>query len=223
MVYILAVLLLLGLMFYPQFATRRILAKYNSPRVDFPGTGGEFAQHLLSRFAVDGVGVERTSRGDHYDPREKMVRLTPEYFEGKSLTAVVVAAHEVGHAIQHFQGSGGLQTRYHLAVIATWASRIAQAAVLLLPLMMVNPALMRLALVLIVVGVLLSTLVHLVTLPVEWDASFNKALPILEEGRYLTPGDMQAARKILRACALTYVSASLASVLAALRWIRWLR
>ncbi|MAA59842.1 MAG: hypothetical protein CMK79_06785 [Pseudomonadales bacterium] len=77
--------------------------------------------------------------------------------------------------------------------------------------------------VVIVVGILLSTLVHLVTLPVEWDASFNKALPILQEGQYLSPGDMAAARNILTACALTYVSASLASVLGALRWLRWMR
>ena len=223
MVYILAVLLLIGLMFYPQYATRRILSKYSAPRADIPGTGGEFARHLLNRFSVNGVGVESTNRGDHYDPQQKMVRLSPEYYEGKSLTAMVVAAHEVGHAIQHYQGSGGLQARSRLAVFALWASRLAQGAILLLPLMTVNPGVMRLALLMIVVGVLLSTLLHLITLPVEWDASFNKALPILEEGRYLSAEELNAARKILRACALTYISASLGSALGALRWIRWLR
>jgi hypothetical protein len=223
MVYVLAVLLLIGLMFYPQYATRRILSKYSASRVDIPGTGGEFARHLLDRFAVNGVGVEPTKQGDHYDPQQRMVRLSPEYYEGKSVTAMVVAAHEVGHAIQHFQGSGGLQTRNRLAVLALWASRMAQGAILLLPLMTVSPGIMRLAVLMIVVGVLLSTLLHLITLPVEWDASFNKALPILAEGRYLSAQDMLAARKILRACAFTYVSASLASVLGALRWIRWLR
>ena len=223
MVYVLAVLLLIGLMFYPQYATRRILSKYSTPRVDIPGTGGEFARHLLDRFAVNGVGVESTDRGDHYDPQQKMVRLSPEYYAGKSLTAMVVAAHEVGHAIQHHQGSGGLQARNRLAGFALWASRLAQGAILLLPLMAVNPGIMRLAVLMIVVGVLLSTLLHLITLPVEWDASFNKALPILEKGQYLSAEDMQAARRILRACALTYVSASLGSLLGALRWIRWMR
>lgn len=224
MIYLIGVLLLLGVMFLPQYATRRILQKHAVPRPDFPGTGGEFARHLLERFSVDGVGVEQTNQGDHYDPSQKMVRLSPKYYEGKSLTSVVVAAHEVGHAIQHQRGSGGLATRYRLAVVAGLAARVSQVALIALPLLAgLNPGLMRLAIVVIVVGILLSTLVHLVTLPVEWDASFNKALPILQEGQYLSPGDMAAARNILTACALTYVSASLASVLGALRWLRWMR
>lgn len=224
MIYIIALLALLAVMFYPQYATRRILRKHAVPRPDFPGTGAEFASHLLDRFKIDGVGVEQTNRGDHYDPAHRMVRLTPEYFNGKSLTSVVVAAHEVGHAIQHHRGSGGLSVRYRLQVVANLAAKVSQVALVALPFLAgINPGLMRLAIVLIVAGILLSTLVHLATLPVEWDASFNKALPILQEGQYLTDTDMIAARKILTACALTYVSASLASVLGALRWLRWLR
>ncbi|MCP5017884.1 MAG: zinc metallopeptidase [Ketobacter sp.] len=224
MIYVVLVLLLLGVMFYPQYATRRILRKHSQNRDDFPGTGGEFARHLLNRFSVHGVGVETTNQGDHYDPTERMVRLTPEYYDGKSLTAVVVAAHEVGHAIQHHRGSGGLVARYRLAVLAGVASKAAQIALIALPLLAgVSPGLMRVALVIMVLGVLMSTLVHLITLPVEWDASFNKALPILQKGNYLSQQDMLAARHILRACALTYVSASLASVLIAFRWLRWLR
>lgn len=224
MVYVIGVLLLLGIMFYPQFATRRILSKHSTPRQDFPGSGGEFARHLLDRFGINEVKVETTNAGDHYDPTQRVVRLSADNFDGKSLTAVVVAAHEVGHAIQHHQGSGGLETRYRLAILAAYSSRVSQFALIALPLLAgVNPGLMRIALVLVVAGILLSTLVHLVTLPVEWDASFNKAMPILEAGEYLGPADLTAARKILRACALTYVSASLASVLVALRWLRWLR
>lgn len=224
MIYILLVLALLALMFYPQYATRKILRKHSNPRPDFPGTGGEFARHLLDRFSVQGVEVETTTSGDHYDPTEHMVRLSQENFDGKSLTAVVVAAHEVGHAIQHQQGSGGLAARYRLAVIAALASRVSQVALFTLPLLAgFNPGLMRLALVLVVIGILLSTMVHLVTLPVEWDASFNKALPILQEGQYLSAEDLVSARKILTACALTYVSASLGSLLVALRWLRWMR
>ena len=224
MIYLIVVLILLAVMFYPQFATRRILSRYAVARPDFPGTGGQFARHLLDRFQVEGVGVEPTAQGDHYDPRQKMVRLSPEYHDGKSLSAMVVAAHEVGHAIQHHQGSGGLQTRYRLAVLASVAARVSQVALVALPLLAgINPGLMRVALVLVVAGILLSTLVHLITLPVEWDASFNKALPILQAGEYLSAADMRGARRILTACALTYVSASLASVLGALRWLRWMR
>ncbi len=224
MFYLILILLLLGLMFYPQFATRRILQKHSEPRADFPGSGGEFARHLLDHYGVSGVQVEATDSGDHYDPRARVVRLGNDNYRGKSLTAVVVAAHEVGHAIQHHQGSGGLHTRYRLAVLATWAARVSQIALVALPLLAgASPGLMRVALVLVAAGILLSTLVHLVTLPVEWDASFNKALPILQAGDYLSPQDMRDARKILTACAMTYVSASLASVLGALRWLRWAR
>ena len=69
----------------------------------------------------------------------------------------------------------------------------------------------------------ISTLVHLVTLPVEWDASFKRALPVLRQGSYLTPEDEQGARRILNAAALTYVAASLASLLNLWRWIALLR
>lgn len=224
MIYLIVVVILLAVMFYPQFATRRILSRYATPRQDFPGTGGQFARHLLDRFQLQNVGVETTAQGDHYDPQHRVVRLSQEYYDGKSLTAVVVAAHEVGHAIQHGQGSGGLQTRYRLAVVASFAAKASQFALIALPVLAgLNPGLMRVAVVLIVAGIVLSTLVHLITLPVEWDASFNKALPILGAGEYLSPDDLKAARRILTACALTYVSASLGSVLGALRWLRWLR
>jgi Zn-dependent membrane protease YugP len=70
----------------------------------YPGTGAELARHLLDRFDMKHIKVETTERGDHYDPETKAVRLTPDKFSGKSLTAVTVAAHEVGHAIQDHTG-----------------------------------------------------------------------------------------------------------------------
>jgi hypothetical protein len=78
-------------------------------------------------------------------------------------------------------------------------------------------------LIVAILSVLASTLVHLITLPVEWDASFGKALPILQEGEYLNDQDMKDARKILTAAALTYVAGSLASLLNVWRWLRYLR
>ncbi|MGC1506987.1 zinc metallopeptidase [Ketobacter sp. MCCC 1A13808] len=111
MLYAILIIVLFALMFLPQFATRHLLEKHSQVRKDFPGTGGEFAQHLIGRFQLQGVTVEATNSGDHYDPAARTVRLTEDKLGGKSLTAVVVAAHEVGHAIQHHTRSRALQVR----------------------------------------------------------------------------------------------------------------
>ncbi|WP_461423122.1 zinc metallopeptidase [Ketobacter sp.] len=223
MILVLLALLLLGLMFYPQYATRKLLQKHNSPRADFPGTGGQFAEHLIQRFKLTDVSTEITASGDHYDPQARCVRLSKDHFEGKSLTAVVVAAHEVGHAIQHHTQSKALLTRTALARFAFYAGKAAQVALVATPLLTgVSPGLARLSLVIVVGGILMSTLVHLITLPVEWDASFNKAMPVLREGDYLSADDLVNAKRILTACAMTYVSASLGSLVGVLRWVRWL-
>ena len=87
--------------FAPQLWTRRVFAQYSGPRPDYPGTGGELARHLLNRLDMAHITVGMTEKGDHYDPETKTVRLTPDHFSGKSLTAVTIAAHEVGHIVLH--------------------------------------------------------------------------------------------------------------------------
>lgn len=224
MIYVILVLLLLGVMFLPQYATRHLLEKHSEARKDFPGTGGEFAQHLVDRFQLQDVTVETTKSGDHYDPGSRTVRLTQDKFEGKSLTAVVVAAHEVGHAIQHHTRSRALLTRTWLARFARLGALAAQGALIATPMLVgVSPGLARVSMLVVVAGILMSTVVHLITLPVEWDASFNKAMPILREGDYLSESDLVDAKRILTACAFTYISASLGSLIGLLRWVRWIR
>ena len=83
-------LLVLLLLFGPQLWVQRVLQRYSKPRVDFPGTGGEFAYHLLRQLHLDQVRVEASEQGDHYDPQSKAVRLTPDKLNGKSLTAITV-------------------------------------------------------------------------------------------------------------------------------------
>lgn len=223
MFWIVISLLLLLLLVGPQFWTQRILKKHSEPRSDFPGTGGELAKHLIEQHHLD-VGLEVTEAGDHYDPQTKTVRLQEQNFNGKSLTAVATAAHEVGHAIQHHQGMKLLLARTPMAKFAFWVEKLAQMALLSAPLLLsFLPAASRLALIVAVVGMIASTLVHLITLPVEFDASFGKALPILKSGQYIDEKDYRSARKILLACALTYVSAALASLLNIWRWLRFLR
>jgi Zn-dependent membrane protease YugP len=224
MIWILVFLLLLAIFLLPQWWVGRILKQHSTPREDFPGTGGELAQHLIKVQGLAGVKVEATAAGDHYDPMDKMVRLTSDKLEGRSLTAIVVAAHEVGHAIQDHNNEKIFNARIKAAKFANIAQRITPIAFWISPVIaLINPGASRVTLGIAVLSILASTLVHLITLPVEWDASFGKALPILEKGGYLNEQDMKGARQILSAAALTYVAGSLASLLSVWRWLRYLR
>lgn len=224
MIWLILMLLLLVILLGPGIWVQHVLKRHSGTRDDFPGTGGDMARHLLSKMGLEQVGVEATPAGDHYDPSSRTVRLTEDKLNGKSLTAVVVAAHEVGHALQHARREGLFQSRTALAIVAMWMQRIAPAALLLAPLLVgVSPLAGRLSLLVAVGAMLVGTLVHLVTLPVEWDASFGKALPLLKEGEYLSDADMRSAHRILTAAALTYVAASLMSLLNIGRWLRVLR
>jgi Zn-dependent membrane protease YugP len=216
----------LGLAFWPSFWVRKVLKEHSVERPDFPGTGGQFARHLLDEMRLAHIKVEQTDLGDHYDPEAKAVRLAPEHFGRRSLAAVIVAAHEVGHAMQDATGYPPLAARTRLAKQARSIERLGAVVLLAAPVIMVlakSPyiLLLELALGLLILG---STIVmHAVTLPVEFDASFKRALPALKAGNYIADRDMASARKILRAAALTYVAAAAWSLLDVMRWLRVLR
>jgi Zn-dependent membrane protease YugP len=219
-------LLLLLLLFGPNLWVQAVLRRHSRPRADFPGTGGEFARHLLTRLDLGQVGVEATDSGDHYDPASHTVRLTADKLNGKSLTAVVVAAHEVGHALQHKLDYPPLRWRTRLSVLATTAQQLGNGLFVLAPLIAAVTRAPGSALLFVVAGLAgfgSAALVHLATLPVEWDASFRRALPVLEAGEYLSVSDLGKARQILTAAALTYVAGSLASLLNLWRWLRWMK
>jgi len=219
-------LLLLLLLFGPQLWVQAVLKRHSKPRADFPGTGGEFARHLLRQLQLDKVQVEASEQGDHYDPHSKTVRLTPDKLNGKSLTAITVAAHEVGHALQDKLGYKPLLLRSRLAVLAQAAQQLGNGLFILAPLVTVLTRAPSSAVVMLTAGVASfgsAALVHLITLPVEWDASFRRALPLLEAGRYLSGQDQRQARQILTAAAFTYIAGSLASLLNLWRWLRWFR
>jgi len=150
----------------------------------------------------------------------------PEHFDGKSLTAATVAAHEVGHAIQDQTGYQPLTERTRLIRVAQGAEKAGAVVMMTIPLVAALARTPVAGVAVMVAGMMtmgVSTIVHLVTLPVEWDASFRRALPVLQQGNYLSPQDMDGARRILTAAALTYVAASLASLLNLWRWIALLR
>ncbi|WP_455234414.1 zinc metallopeptidase [Thiogranum longum] len=218
--------ILLLLLFGPQLWVQAVLTRHSRPRDDFPGTGGEFARHLLNRLGLTTVQVEISEQGDHYDPVSRVVRLTPDKLNGKSLTAITVAAHEVGHALQDSLGYRPLRWRTRMARVAQGAQQLGNGLFVLAPLVTGVTRAPSSAVVMLVAALASfgsAALVHLITLPVEMDASFRRALPLLEAGGYLSPGDQRKARKILTAAAFTYVAGSLASLLNLWRWLRWIR
>ena len=151
----------------------------------------------------------------HFDPQAQMVRLSPSNYDGKSLKAVAVAAHEVGHAIQFHRKEEIFKLRskylpqaakmHKLGTYALWASPVF-AIVMRTPIAMALPVLISIALRII------SAMTYLVVLPEEWDASFGKALPILREG-YVPEEYMPQAESVLKAAAFTYFAAALSSML----------
>jgi hypothetical protein len=220
------IIVVLSLVFGPQFWARHVLQRYGQHNDQIAGTGAELARHLLTRYGVADVTVEQTEAGDHYDPVSKTVRLGKQSYDAKSLTAIAVAAHETGHALQHHRGESLLQMRTRLVYLAQFAEKAGAAAMLAIPIVAGITRVPSIGLLMALIGFVslgLSVIVHLVTLPVEWDASFNKALPILMEGNYIEPDQLKATHTILKACALTYVASSLASLLNMWRWLAILR
>lgn len=221
-----ASLLLIAILFGPQWWVRHVLARHGAERPDLPGTGGELARHLLDEAGLRAVKVELTGHGDHYDPEERAVRLLPEHHDGRSVAAVAVAAHEVSHAVQHARGERAFALRFDLVRRLTWVDRLASGILLLAPVVFLLVKAPILLVLQLIAGLALFSAriaVHLVTLPVEFDASFGKALPALLRGRYLSAADLPAARHVLWAAAWTYVAGALATLLDVARWLRVLR
>lgn len=218
--------LVFGLAMLPQLWVKRVIAQHARERSDFPGTGAEFARHILDGMRLPHVKVEETKLGDHYDPEAKVVRLSPAHFGSRSLSAVVVAAHEVGHAMQDATGYAPLVHRTRLAKQAQYIERFGAVVMLAAPLVLILLKSPHVIILEVFLGMLIlgSTIVlHAMTLPVEFDASFRRALPLLKAGKYIGDRDMASARQILRAAAFTYVAAAAMSLLDVMRWIRVLR
>ena len=224
---IVVILLLIAiLVFGPGLWVRRVLERYSAPEDRYAGTGAQLARHLLNKHGLESIKVERTTEGDHYDPQDKAVRLTDAKFDGRSLTAITVAAHEVGHALQDRDDYAPLRLRTRLVKATRGIEKVGAAVLLISPMLAAITRVPQLGLLMFGAGMLTlgsSTLIHLVTLPTEFDASFNRALPMLDDFRILKKPDRPHARRLLRAAALTYVSASLMSLLNIARWLMILR
>ena len=226
MLYII-VLIVLFIIIFPSFWIKRTIKKHASNNPDMPGTGAEFAEHLIKRFNLEGVNVEKTTpNNDHYSSQEKVVRLSPENFDGKSVSAVTIAAHEVGHAIQYHLNEPITKLRQKYTPLAMIIEKLSIALISLCPILIAIFKIPQIGLLSVFAGILalvVSILIQLIILPMEWDASFNKAFPIIKQGNYLPDAQLPAVKKILRAAAMTYVASTLSSILSIWRWLAILK
>ena len=211
------VLVLIG-MAIVMFAQHRVtstFAQFSSVETSKRITGRQAAEAILAYSNIHDVTVEhvRGNLTDHYDPRNKVLRLSDATYDSDSIAAVAVAAHECGHAVQDAQNYHFLKVRSFLAPITQIGSTIA------MPMIFLGLILSWMGLVQL--GILAFSLVlvfQIVTLPVEFDAS-KRALAILEEGGFILANETPSAKKVLNAAAFTYIAATLSTALQLLRLI----
>ncbi|MNI13770.1 putative neutral zinc metallopeptidase [compost metagenome] len=209
------ILLAFGLSVWAQFRVKGTFNKWAKVENSYGLTGHEAARRMLDSNGLYDVPIEpvRGTLSDHYDPIKRVVRLSePVYYE-RSISAVAVACHEVGHAIQHKESYPMLVLRHKMFPVVNFASGIA-------PFLLLAGFIFQ-AFNLIGLGIIFfsaAVLFQLVTLPVEFNAS-NRARKIMLAQGYVTQNEERGVGKVLNAAALTYVAAALISLLELLRYI----
>ncbi|MGG5317281.1 zinc metallopeptidase [Enterococcus sp. AZ072] len=190
--------------------------KYDEVRSRNGLTGTRAAQYILQNQGINDVGVQQIAGDltDNYNSGNKILSLSEATAQSTSVAAIGVAAHECGHAVQDAKGYAPLRIRHAIVPVANFGSTIAFPIILIGVFMSWNSTLINIG----IAAFSLALVFQLVTLPVEFDAS-RRALAILRDGNMLEPDELQAARKVLTAAAMTYVAAALATFLQLLRLI----
>jgi Zn-dependent membrane protease YugP len=202
--------------FWAQWKVQHTYQKWSRVRAANGLNGADMARAIMNRNGVTDVGIEEVGGmlSDHYDPRVKKVRLSSHNFRESTIAGIAVGAHEVGHVLQHHQGYMPLQIRSLMAPVVGIGSTLA------FPLFFIGLIFQSGASTLLMdLGIILFTgavLFHLVTLPVEFDAS-KRALAELTTSGALAPQEVAGAKQVLDAAALTYVAAA---AMAALQLVR---
>lgn len=199
--------------FYAQSKVQSAFRKYSQIAASSGLTGSEVAQRLLARYRVADVTVEPTegSLSDHYDPRQKTIRLSPEVYNSSSIAALGIAAHETGHAMQHAKGYKPLSLRTRFFPVASIGSQLA-FPLFFMGFIFGGKTLMDVGIVLFSLAVFF----QLLTLPVEFNAS-RRAVNMLHENAMIGQGEVAATQRVLSAAALTYVAATAMSALQLVR------
>ena len=201
-------------LFLPSMWVTHVLKKNNKILPDMPFTGKELGLKLLKESKLDNVLIESIHQADHYNPIEKKVRISQDKLNKKSITSIAVVAHEIGHAIQDKENYKPLLLRQRLIEKTILFQRIGSFLLIIgLPSIFAitkSPFITFLAAILIMGCLSTNVVIHLITLPVEFDASFKRALPILQ--RYVPKENMRQCRSVLRAAAFTYLAQSIVSI-----------
>lgn len=205
--------------FWAQWKVQSTYGKYSKVAATNGRTGREMAIAIMSRNGVSDVAVEEVGGvlSDHYDPRARRVRLSSHNYHDRSISSIAVAAHEVGHVLQHAEGYAPLQIRTAIAPVASFGSMLA------FPLFMIGLffSMPGISGWLMDAGILLfsgAVLFQVVTLPVEFDAS-KRALAQLTTTGAVAPQEVAQAKQVLDAAALTYVAAAAVAAFHLLRMI----
>lgn len=203
---------------WAQFRVQSTFAKYLQVRAQSGMTGAQVARAILDDAGLHDVGVELTHGRltDHYDPRARLMRLSPDVYHGTSVASLGVAAHETGHALQHADNYVPLSIRNQLFPVASFGSTLAMPLFILgfffTPAMGVT--LMNLGIWLFAAAVAF----QIVTLPVEFDAS-SRAMKLLVDRGYISREEAPRTRKVLSAAALTYVAAAAVALMQLVRLV----
>ena len=171
-----------------------------------PFDAHEFGEDILEELKLKNVSIEKTLIGDHYDLVEKKVKVHEDRFKRISLTSISIMCHEIGHAIQHAQNYSPLITRTKLVKNTQWINKISLAIIYIgLPLIFATGSLslIKFCASIILLSTFIGVIIHLITLEVELDASFNRAFPIIK--KKIPEVYHNSCRSVLRAAAFTYV------------------
>lgn len=206
---------------WAQARVKSAFAKYSKIGTRSGMTGAQVAANILRENGIHDVNIEPVQGrlSDHYDPRKKVLRLSPEVYQGRSLAAFGIAAHEVGHAIQDAHGYAPLRFRSAWVPIANTGGGLSM--LVLMGAFLLGGVGTALGGALALTGVALfatTTVFTLITLPVEFDAS-KRALATLQQGAYMGSDELVGAKKVLDAAAMTYVAAFVTSAMTLLYWI----
>jgi Zn-dependent membrane protease YugP len=220
LLYLLIIIVGFGLSFYASRLTKSRFQKYSQFTTRSRLTGADIARNILSDNNIHDVRVESIAGelSDHYDPRTKTLRLSQSVHDSNSMAAFGVAAHEVGHAIQHAKSYSMLTFRSSWVPVANLGGGL--STIVLILAFFMGGAQTTTGTSLALLGVILfgcTTLFTLVTLPVEFDAS-KRALACLQKGNYVNEKELDGARKVLNAAALTYVAAFITSLMTLIYW-----
>jgi len=190
----------------PMIWLNYIFSKNDKILVNMPFNGLQFGQMVLNERGLNGVKIEKSLSVDHYDLNEKKVKVSEDRLSKKSLTAISIVCHEIGHAIQHHEKYKPLEQRTNLVKNTAWITQLGGAILMIgIPTILATGSysFIKVCLVLAFISLLIGVFVHLITLEVELDASFNRALPIIIEK---VPAEYHdACRSILKAAAFTYI------------------